>query len=128
QQSPGLPAPRAHGPWLLAAAMVLVCASLSSWAILRIKRAESPTPNRDSQELALEQSRLLDAQAKLAVEERNRVAVFRLDESRRGESAAAIVVPSGATELTLVVPRDIGLPNPVSATLYQENARSRTPV
>ena len=71
------------------------------------------------------------ADTKLLAYERNKLAVMSLGDTARGDNGAApasLAIPDGATEVTLVVPRDLALLEPKKATLFVEGATSRTAI
>jgi hypothetical protein len=113
--------------WLATAAIVLISAGVSSWSVwqLGLRMSES---SRDQMVLAQRESQLREAHTQLIATARNRLAVFQVDDTRRGEAARSITVPSGATEVTLVIPRDVGLPEPATASISREGPASRTPL
>ena len=118
--------------WLVAASLValVLAGAFSVWREVRKQTAQSGATAQQRDAAAL-RSKLFDAQAKLRAFEQNKLAVFSVGQMVRGvsgESSAPIVIPSGASEITLLVPRDIDLPDPHKATLYAEGATSRTAI
>jgi len=121
--------------WLAAAALA-VFLSGGAFALLREMRSQTaglaggakPLP---SQNVTPADPHFQGADTKLLAYERNKLAVMSLGDTARGDNGAApasLAIPDGATEVTLVVPRDLALLEPKKATLFVEGATSRTAI
>jgi hypothetical protein len=123
---------RGHGTWLAAAALITLF-FVGWFSVSREvgKQTAQPGGAANQQNAGALASKLVDEEAKLRAFEQNRLAIFSVGQIARGVSGgglAPLVIPSGASEVTLVVPRDIELPDPKKATLYTEGSTNRTAI